>query len=254
MEKPGRPGGTMRRSPGPLLQEPASVPLPTTTPRRPTTRAEALATALAERIVSGALKPGQRLDEQALAAEAGISRTPVREALRQLTATGLVELRPHRGAVVASPAPERLRAGFELLAELEALCARWSALRMTPRERTALEALHIAMASLVRAGDRAAYRDANRRFHGLLYAGAHNPHLAEVAQATHRQLAPFRGAQFEAPSRLARSHAEHGVVVEALLRAEADAAAEAMRRHILSSGASWESVAAAPATRLAEAS
>ncbi|MCQ4162376.1 GntR family transcriptional regulator [Roseomonas sp. GC11] len=216
----------------------------------PRTRAEALAATLAERIVGGTLRPGQRLDEQALADEAGVSRTPVREALRQLTATGLVELRPHRGAVVACPAPERLRGAFELLAELEALCARWSALRMTARERATLEALHHAMAPMVRAGDRAAYREANRRFHALLYEGAHNPHLAEVALATHRQLAPFRGAQFEAPERLARSHAEHAVVVAALLRAEAGPAAEAMRHHILSSGASWESVASRPAAAI----
>lgn len=225
------------------MPPPAPLRRPADPPARPPTRAEALAAALAERIVSGALAPGQKLDEQALADEAGTSRTPVREALRQLTATGLVELRPHRGAVVACPAPSRLRAGFELLAELEALCARWSALRMTARERASLEALHAAMAPLVRAGDRAGYRDANRRFHTLLYEGAHNPHLAEVALATHRQLAPFRGAQFEAPARLARSHAEHAAVVAALLRADAEAAAEAMRRHISFSGASWESLA-----------
>lgn len=225
------------------MPPPAPLRRPAAPPARAPTRAEALAATLAERIVSGALAPGQKLDEQALADAAGISRTPVREALRQLTATGLVELRPRRGAVVACPAPARLRAGFELLAELEALCARWSALRMTARERAALEALHAAMAPMVRDGDRAGYREANRRFHALLYEGAHNPSLAEVALATHRQLAPFRGAQFEAPSRLARSHAEHAAVVAALLRADAEAAADAMRRHIFFSGASWESLA-----------
>lgn len=241
---PGRYAGAARPGTQGLPSARNSTAVPS--PAAPATRAEALAETLAERIVSGALKPGQRLDEQALAAEAGMSRTPVREALRRLTATGLVELRPHRGAVVASPAPDGLRAAFELLAEMEALCARWSALRMAPQERAALEELHHAMAALVRAGDRTGYRAANRRLHGLIYAGAHNPPLAEVAQSTHQRLAPFRGAQFEAPERLARSHAEHGQVVACLMRADAEGAAEAMRRHIFSSGASWESISGRP--------
>ncbi|MBI0435896.1 GntR family transcriptional regulator [Roseomonas sp. KE0001] len=216
------------------------------------TRAEALAEALAARIVAAQLPPGLRLDEQALATEFGISRTPVREALRLLATTGLVELRPRRGAVVAAPAAEQLRATFEVLAELEALCARWAALRMTPAERRALDRLHRDMAALVRAGDRPGYGQANRALHGLVYAGAHNDHLAEVALGTHRRLAPFRRAQFAAPQRLSLSHAEHGLVVDALLRGAAAGAEETMRRHILSSGHSWASLAedvAAPRLR-----
>ncbi len=207
------------------------------------TRAEALAETLAARIVAERLPPGLRLDEQALATEFCVSRTPVREALRLLANTGLVELRPRRGAVVAAPAPQQLRATFEVLAELEALCARWAALRMTPAERAALDRLHREMAALVRAGDRPGYGQANRTLHGLVYAGAHNDHLAEVALGTHRRLAPFRRAQFEAPQRLALSHAEHGRVVDTLLRGDAAGAAAAMGHHILSSGQSWESLA-----------
>jgi DNA-binding GntR family transcriptional regulator len=218
----------------------------------PPTRAEVLAEALAARIVAAQLPPGLRLDEQALATEFGMSRTPVREALRLLATTGLVELRPRRGAVVAAPAAERLRATFEVLAELEALCARWAVLRMTPAERHALDRLHRDMTALVRAGDRLGYGQANRALHGLVYAGAHNEHLAEVALGTHRRLAPFRRAQFEAPQRLALSHSEHGHVVNALLCGDAPGAAEAMRHHILSSGHSWETLAeraAAPQAR-----
>ena len=207
------------------------------------THADRLGALVAERIVSGTLRPGQRLDEAMLATEFGVSRTPVREALRQLVATGLVELRPHRGAVVACPDADALSDSFEMLAELEALCARWSALRMTPRERAGLEALHRDMGALVRAGDRAGYRDANLALHGLVYAGAHNSHLAEVVVGTTRRLGPFRGAQFDGPERLARSHAEHDAVITCISRGDAEGAAVGMRRHIRFSGQSWQTLA-----------
>lgn len=206
------------------------------------TRAERICTQLADRIVGGAIAPGQRLDEHALAEEFGASRTPVREAFRQLGAMGLVELRAHRGAFVASPAARVLADGFEMLAELEALCARWSALRMPPRERARLEEYHAAMAEHVRAGDRVRYREANLVFHGLVWAGADNVHLLELVSGTSRRLAPFRGAQFDSPQRLARSHDEHGAVTAGILRGDGAGAADAMRRHIRSSGASWSRV------------
>ncbi|WP_145145561.1 GntR family transcriptional regulator [Roseomonas gilardii] len=208
------------------------------------THAERLTDHLAGRIVAGALPPGQKLDEQALAKEAGLSRTPVREALNRLAATGLVELRPRRGAVVSCPDPQRLRDGFEFLAEIEALCARWSALRMTPRERTGLDKRHRDMAVLVRTGNTTGYSGANRLWHEMLYRGAHNSQLLDTAIATHRRLSPFRTAQFETTQRLAISHGEHGRVVAAVLQGDAEGAAEAMRQHIRQSGESWERISA----------
>lgn len=207
-----------------------------------TTRAERICTLLAERIVDGGIAPGQRLDEQALAEEFGVSRTPVREAIRQLGAMGLVEVRAHRGATVACPDATVVANGFEVLAELEALCARWSAVRMGARKRAGLDECHRATAEHVRAGNRAKYRDGNLVFYGLIWAGADNVHLAELVGATSRRLAPFRGAQFDSPERLALSHDEHGMVVAGILRGDGAEAAEAMRWHIRSSGASWSRV------------
>ncbi len=222
----------------------AVTPAPAALQPEPT-RAETIEKLLAERIVDGTLLPGQRLDEQALAAEFSASRTPVREALRQLVATGLVELRSRRGAIVACPDIDRLHDAFEVLAELEGLCARWSARRMTPRERARFEALHRDMAALVRAGDRPAYRDANTAWHGLVYEGAHNDRLGEVVHDTTRRLAPYRRAQFATSQRLAHSHEEHGRVVDCIMGADAEGAAEAMARHIRLSSHSWETLAAA---------
>ncbi len=96
------------------------------------TRAEELRLQLADEIVRGVLPPGAALDETDIARRFNVSRTPVREALRQLVASGLVEARAHRGAVVAQPSIERLTGMFEAMAELEALCAGLAAERMTP--------------------------------------------------------------------------------------------------------------------------
>ncbi len=87
----------------------------------------------------GVLEPGSALDETELARRFDVSRTPVREAIRQLAASGLVEVRAHRGAVVARPSDERLVGMFEAMAELEALCAGLAAERMTATERRLLE-------------------------------------------------------------------------------------------------------------------
>lgn len=212
-------------------------------PRRrapaPPTHAEALAQRLADEIVAGRLTPGTKLEEIPLAAAHGVSRTPVREALRRLESAGLVETRARRGAVVARPQPTRLREMFAVMAELEALAAAGCARAMRPAERRELEALHRRMGAMVRTLDLAGYRAANVAFHQALYAGAHNGYLAELAADTRRRLAPFRAAQLEAPDRLQRSHGEHGAIVTAILRGDAEDAARQMREHLALTEAAW---------------
>jgi DNA-binding GntR family transcriptional regulator len=87
------------------------------------TRAEDIRLQLADEIVLGRIPPGERLDEAGLAARFGVSRTPIREALRQLTVMGLVDSRPHRGVIVTEITAEKLAELFELMTELEAFCA-----------------------------------------------------------------------------------------------------------------------------------
>jgi DNA-binding GntR family transcriptional regulator len=224
-----------------------SAPLDGTPGVRPApargTRSEQLQTRLAEAIVSGRLKPGSPLDEAQIAAEYAVSRTPVREALRQLSSSGLVEIRPHRGAVVAKPDHDQLRDMFAVMGELEALCAGLCALKMTRAERVALDDLHDSMAALVRLGDLDGYSAANIAFHVAIYRGSHNAYLGELASATRRRLAPFRRAQFEGRDRLARSHREHDAVVQAIQRAEAAKASAAMRDHIGLAARAWDELA-----------
>src|SRR5215216_5285011 len=129
------------------------------------TRAEELRLQLADEIVRGVLPPGSGLDETDIARRFSVSRTPVREALRQLVASGLVEARAHRGAVVAQPSPDRLTEMFEAMAELEALCAGLAAERMPPGDRQKLEAIHEELRVLSHAGNPERFHEVNERFH-----------------------------------------------------------------------------------------
>lgn len=196
------------------------------------TRAERLVATIAGAILSGELPPGARLDEQGLAARYAVSRTPVREALRELGSSGLVEMRPRRGAIVAQASAAELEAMFVAMGEIEATCARLSALGMTPVERRRLLHLHERMATLAEARDAVAYAAENVRFHSAIYAGAHNAILADMAIGLRRRLQPYRQAQFQAPNRVPRSHAEHAAVVDAISRGDAAGAHTAMLQHV----------------------
>lgn len=196
------------------------------------TRTEDLRLQLADEILRGELPPGTPLDEVRIAARYGVSRTPVREALRQLSASGLIEVRPHRGAVVARLSPEKLEELFTAMAELEAVCAGLAAVRMLANERRELERVHEALGELVRSGDPQRYHELNEAFHNAVYLGAHNGHIAELTLATRLRLQPFRRAQFRNLGRLARSYSEHDRVVQAILRGDRESASQAMREHI----------------------
>lgn len=196
------------------------------------TRADTLRQRIADEILVGKLPPGTRLEEQDLADRFGVSRTPVREALKALVETGLVDIRPHRGAVVATPSRQHMHDLFEVMRELEAICARYAAQRMTAVERKRLEDLHEQSRRMVRDGEVENYAAINVAFHTCIYEGTHNTALAENTTAVRQRLSPFRRAQFRLVGRLASSFAEHDSVVNAILRGDAAAAEQAMARHI----------------------
>ena len=196
------------------------------------TRAEELRLQLADEIIRGALAPGAALDETDIARRFNVSRTPVREALRQLATSGLIDARAHRGAVVARPTLERLTEMFEAMAELEALCAGLAAERMPAAERARLEAVHEELRVLSHAGNPERFHEVNERFHNAIYAGSQNGYIAEMTLATRVRVQPFRRAQFRNLGRLAKSHAEHDRVVVAIMRGDKTGAAAAMRAHI----------------------
>jgi DNA-binding GntR family transcriptional regulator len=196
------------------------------------TTVDQMVRAIADRIVTGALKPGEKLDEISLASRFEVSRTPVREALGQLSAMGLVERRPNRGAIVAVITQEHLASMFEGMAELEAICARFSAERMTSAERRMLDQEHQASKRLVHLGADEEYEAYNTQFHTCLYRGAHSNHIYEITAVTRSRLAPFRRAQFRLPGRLAKSWDEHDAIVNAIMRGDGTTAGAAARAHV----------------------
>jgi DNA-binding GntR family transcriptional regulator len=195
-------------------------------------------------IFYGEFAPGSRLDEQQLAQRFAVSRTPVREAFRLLATTGLIEIRPRRGAFVTQVSPSELEELFVAMGELEATCARLAALSMAPTERRRLEALHARMEELAKAGDATSFAEANHAFHTMIYAGAHNVVIADMTAALRRRLAPFRRAQFYLEGRPPRSHAEHDAVVRAIVDGDAAGAHAAMLHHVNLVEASFEELVA----------
>jgi len=187
---------------------------------------------LAEEIISGALAPGYKLEEKTLAERFQVSRTPVREALREMGSRGLIEVIPRRGAMVANIGLTQLSDLLEAECELEALCAQLSAQRMSVVEKKQLERMHEQTEALVASKNEADYMVLNRKFHVLICAGTHNKTIADMVGGLRDRLSAFRQAQLGTEGRLTVSHDEHGAVVGAILASDGAAAYEAMRNHV----------------------
>ncbi len=201
-----------------------------------TSLADQLRESIEESIATGALPPGAPLDEIELARQYNVSRTPVREALLQLAATGMVDMRHRRGAAVAELGAQRLVEMFEVMAEFEAMCGRHAARRMSDVERTELLAAHRACETARAAGDADRYYHLNERLHHLIYAGSHSDFLREQALALNRRLRPYRRLQLRVKGRLAASYSEHQSAVDAIIAGDGDAAALALRAHVIVQG------------------
>ncbi len=202
----------------------------------PVRRSEQLGGLIEERIVTGFYPPGTRLDEQELAETFGVSRTPVREALIQLASTGLIDIRPRRGAIVPEMKVERLLEMFEVMAELEAMCGRLAARRIQPAELMELEAAHQACAAARDASDPDTYYQLNEVFHHRIYEASHNSFLAEQATALHRRLRPYRRLQLRVRNRMDSSFLEHSGIMDALKAQESDQVAAKLRNHVVIQG------------------
>ena len=189
-----------------------------------------------EQIATGELPPGSTLDEAALVEAHGVSRTPVREALIQLATEGLIEMRPRHGAVVTSIGPARLMEMFEVMAELESMCGRLAARRMSEGERKALHKAHEECEKARAASDPDGYFYCNELFHAAIYAGSHNQFLSEQAQQLHRRLRPYRRLQLRVRDRMGSSFTEHESIVQAITSGDAQAAGQALHGHIVVQG------------------
>lgn len=199
------------------------------------TLSERISQKLAEQIIAGKMAPGTKLDELKLASRFKVSRSPVRDALRQLAATRLVESRPRRGFSVAVIDVAGLQDMFEAASELEALCARLCTLRAGAAERKTIERIHHEALAAAKRNDFAEYSRLNEALHRAVYGAARNRNLEALALGLRQRLAPFRSKVFfHVDNRMRSSSREHDALVRAIVRGNADAAGEAMRDHAAS--------------------
>ncbi|SFJ11389.1 GntR family transcriptional regulator [Celeribacter neptunius] len=196
-----------------------------------------IAAQLESEIVAGKIKAGEKLDEQSLTKRFGVSRTPIREALHELVARSLAERVPYRGVLVVDITKERIEEMFEAMGEIEALCGRFAAERMTVGERVELEALHLRMSELSELGDATGYEAVNSEFHQLIFRASHNADLIDLANNLRLKLAPFRKSQLQSHKRMKRSNVEHEAIVTALIDRDSKKAEKALRRHLVSAAA-----------------
>ena len=192
-----------------------------------------VAARLREQIFGGQLMPGSFLDEPALCESLAISRTPLREALKVLTAEGLVRHEPRRGCFVNEVTEQDLDEIFPVIALLEGRCAFEAARNASDADLAALEVLHERLERHAKAGRMQDYYDANYAIHEALITLANNRWLAQVIGDLRKILRLARHQTLHAPGRLQQSLAEHLAVFAALKARDCDAAEEAMRTHLL---------------------
>jgi len=196
------------------------------------TLSETLRAQLEEMIVDGVLRPGERLDEFELSQRFKVSRTPVREAVKALTAVGLVEVRRRQGPVVATISIPMLLEMFQMVAALEGLCVKLAARRATTFERTALRQIHERLITALAKGDPARFYDVNTEFHELLYDSAHTQFIAGQTRNLRRRVAAYRRYVPYQPGRMTTTIAEHERILEAVERADAEGAFRSASEHV----------------------
>ncbi|WP_439123624.1 GntR family transcriptional regulator [Marivita sp.] len=199
-------------------------------------RSDLIADTLESLILDGTFANGDRLDEQQLAQRFDVSRTPLREAFQRLAMSGLVEQIPRRGVFVRQPGPVELMEMFEVMAELEAACARLAASRITDEALAELHATNERCNQAVSAREADVYFRENERFHAILYHQSGNSFLENECQRLHKRLHPFRRMQLRLRGRLHQSMTEHEAIVAALEAGNGHSAAEALRAHVAVQG------------------
>ena len=189
-----------------------------------------------EEIATGQLKDGSKLDEASIAKRFSVSRTPVREALQQLVGSGMAIKIPKRGCFVKAPSLREMIEMFEVMSELEGMCARLAARRMSEQ---LLEGLKIANAGCKRAietSDSDLYYSENVAFHECIYEACGNSYLANETRQLRRRLQSYRRLQLRVRGRMSQSLKEHDQIIEAIEAGDAGKADQVSREHVMIQG------------------
>ncbi|MGE5550394.1 MAG: GntR family transcriptional regulator [Bacteroidota bacterium] len=188
--------------------------------------------ALREAIVKGVLKPGERMMEIQLAEEMGVSRTPVREAIRKLELEGLVAMVPRKGAYVASLSMKDIIEVFEIRGALEGLAAELAAERITEEELEELERYLVRITESIETEDLTLMVEVDTDFHSQLYRASRNERLSQIINNLREQIQRFRKTSLSVPGRMRRALEEHKKIVEALSSRDGSLARRLAEEHI----------------------
>ena len=183
-------------------------------------------------IASGELLPGDAIDDVALAHHYKVSRTPVREALLQLQAQGILSSTPRGGSMVAKMNLQQLLSLWELLAELEGIAVRLACERMTNDDLKALMKVHRSSKKIADKEDMDGWQEANLKFHEIIYEGARNPFLRQEVLRIRSRTGVYRRHAFGALGRIKSSYDQHEKIVNAVEKRDADAASLCMADHM----------------------
>ena len=186
-------------------------------------------------IDEGRLNPGDEIEEAALVQQFGVSRTPVREALMQIEATGLVRRLPRKGAVVFKPTLAEFLAILEVHAKLEGQAAGLAARRLSPNGAAALEAVTAACethAATLGETEPDAYYQLNLRFHGTVAEAAGNPFLLDLIKTNARKLMAYYRVRYRYAGSITASARDHRVIADLIFARDSEAAETAMRQHV----------------------
>lgn len=208
---------------------------------------------LVQEIGNGKLRPGMHLEEEWLCHRFGASRTPVREALRQLAARGVIEIKPRQGAFVIQLDTARVIEMFEVMGFLEAACSSLAARRHNAQDRHALTQAHQECIDAANRDDPEAFYSANAKFHECVYSASHNHHLQEQTLGLRSRLEAYRREVTFHAGLMAISIQEHGMVLRGILEMNQDLAATCMSKHLdtlCNDAVSMASIASIASSRL----
>lgn len=202
-----------------------------------------IADRLREMIMTGQLKEGDKINENELCASMGISKTPLREALRVLSVEGLISLVPNRGSFVTKPTIDEIREMFEVMSVLEGVCARAAARKMNAASLDTVEALHARLEQEYTTRDQKEYIRVNNQYHKFIQQLAGNRTLNQIVNGLREKILLYRFQSLNLPGRFDDSIEEHRELLEAFRQKAAQRAESIMKKHLKNQSLALEKLA-----------
>lgn len=187
---------------------------------------------LRDLIMTGKLKEGDKINENELCETLGISKTPLREALRVLSVEGLIRLVPHRGSFVTKPTFEEIAEMFDVMSLLEGFCAKEACAKLAPKDFARIEKLHAKLEENFEIRDQEEYIRTNNQYHSLIQKIAGNRTLNQIVNGLRKKILLYRFQSLNLPERFEHSIREHRDLLEAFRQRDQKRAEALMRKHL----------------------